>query len=119
MTNGAALLDRLHGRHVHGDGTRAPRPDLVVLAPGLQQTEGCHVLAEMASTPALRDLPVILLGGSKEKRAALAYEAPAGPAFIDKPVGFIAFAGAVAQFPLLALRLVTTVGAPDGGANAA
>ena len=119
VTNGATLLDRLHGRHVHGDGTPAPRPDLVVLAPGLQQTEGRHALAEMASTPALRDLPVILLGGSREDRAALAQEGPAGPTFIDKPIDFLAFAGAVAQFPSLALRLVTTAGEPEGGADAA
>lgn len=119
VTNGAALLDRLHGRHVHGDGTRAPRPDLVLLAPGLQQTEGRHALAEMANTPALRDLPVILQGGSREDRAAAAQEGAAEPTFIDKPVDFVAFAGAVARFPSLALRLVTTAAEPEAGPDAA
>ena len=33
VTNGAALLDHLQGRHVHGDGTPAPRPDLVISRP--------------------------------------------------------------------------------------
>ena len=108
VTRGAALLDHLHGRHVHGDGTPAPRPDLVLLDIGLQQTEGRHALAEMADTPALRDLPVILLGATKEDRAALPQSEAAGPAFIEEPIEFGAFAGAVAQFPSLALQLVTT-----------
>ena len=116
VTNGAALLDHLHGRHVHGDGTPAPRPDLVLLDPGLQQTEGRHALAEIAGTPALRELPVILLGGSREDRSALAREGPAGPVFIDKPIEFNTFASAVAQFPSLALQLVTAAGEPDGTA---
>ena len=119
VTNGAALLNHLHGRHVHGDGTPAPRPDLVILDPGLQQTEGRHALAEIADTPALRDLPVILLGGSKESRAGLPRAGAAEPVFIDQPIDFIAFAGAVAAFPSLALRLVTEAGGPAGTAGAA
>ena len=119
VTNGAALLDRLHGRHLHGDGTPAPRPDLVLLDPGLQQTEGRHALAEMAATPALRDLPVILLGASREERAALPQQGAAGPVFIDTPIAFDAFADAVAQFPSLALRLVTAAPEPEGGSGAA
>ncbi len=119
VTNGAALLDHLHGRHVHGDGTPAPRPDLVLLDPGLQQTEGRHALAEMAATPALRDLPVILLGASREERAALPQSGAAGPVFIDTPIAFGAFAGAVAQFPSLALRLVTAIPEPEDGSGPA
>ena len=116
VTNGTLLLDHLHGRHVHGDGTPAPRPDLVLLNPGLQQTEGRHALAEIAGTPALRDLPVILLGGSRDDRSALAQAGPAGPVFIDKPIDFGTFASAVAHFPSLALQLVTAAGKPDGTA---
>ena len=119
MTNGAALLNHLHGRHVHGDGTPAPRPDLVILDPGLQQTEGRHALAEIAATPALNDLPVILLGGSKNDRVDLPWGGTAEPVFIDQPIDFIAFAGAVAAFPSLALRLVTKAQGPAGAAGAA
>ena len=116
VTNGAALLDHLHGRHVHGDGTPAPRPDLVLLDLGLQQTEGRHALAEIADTAALRDLPVILLGATKDDRAGLPQTEAAAPAFIEKPIEFGAFAGAVAQFPSLALRLVTTAAQSAGAA---
>ncbi len=119
VTNGAALLNQLHGRHVRGDGTPAPRPDLVILDPGLQQTEGRHALAEIADTPALRDLPVILLGGSKGDRAGLPWAGTVEPVFIDQPIDFIAFAGAVAAFPSLALRLVTKAEGPAGTAGAA
>ena len=118
VTNGAALRDHMHGRHVHGDGTPAPRPDLLLLNPGLQQTEGAQVFAEIAGTPALRDLPVIALGASKDERAALLGAEAPEPAFIDKPVAFNAFAGAVAQFPSLALQLVTAAGEPTDAGGA-
>ena len=119
VTNGAALLDHLQGRHVHGDGSPAPRPDLVILDPGLQQTEGRHALAEIAASPALRDLPVILLGRSRDDRADLPWAGTAEPVFIETPIDFIAFAGAVAAFQSLALRLVTKAEGPAGTAGAA
>ena len=101
--------------------TARPRQgrDLVILDPGLQQTEGRHALAEIAATPALRDLPVILLGGSRDDRADLPWAGPAEPVFIETPIDFIAFAGAVAAFPSLALRLVTKAEGPAGTAGAA
>ena len=40
VTNGAALLDHLQGRHLRGDGTPTPRPDLVILDPGLATDGG-------------------------------------------------------------------------------
>ena len=62
---------------------------------------------------------MILLGGSKDHRADLPWAGPAGPVFIETPIDFIAFAGAVAAFPSLALRLVTKAEGPAGTAGAA
>ena len=117
VTDGAALVDHLHGRRIFGDGAAAPRPDLVLLDPGLPGMDVRQLLAETAGTPALRDLPVVVLGASRGDRAALS-DAGAAVAFIDKPIDFGALAGAVAQFPSLALRLITAAEEPAGGAGA-
>ena len=119
VTDGAALMDHLHGRHTYGDGVPAPRPDLVLLDLGLPEMDGRRVLAEMAGAPGLRDLPVIVLGASRDQRGALSDAGAAGPAFIDKPIEFGTFADAVAPFPSIALRLITAAGEPAGAAGTA
>ena len=119
VTNGPALIEHVHGRHVFGAGAPAPRPDLILLDLDLPEMDGRQVLAEIADAPALRNLPVVVLNASREDRAALSSEDDRGPAFIDKPIDFVALAGAVSAFPSLALRLVTKAEGPAGTAGAA
>ena len=117
VTNGAALMEHLHGRRMFGAGVPAPRPDLVLLALDLPEMDGRRVLAEIAGTPALHDLPVIVLGASRDDRAGMLPAADTVRAFIPKPVDFGALADAVAPFPSLALRLVTAADVPAGAAG--
>ena len=112
VTNHAALIDHLHGRHIFGAGARAPRPDLVLLDLDSPEIDGRRALAEIADTPALHDLPVVALSASKAEPADLPAAGEAGRAFVTKPIEFGALAGAVAAFPSLALRLVTEAGEP-------
>ena len=116
VTNRAALMDHLHGRHVFGGGVRAPRPDLVLVDLDSPEIDGRQVLAEIAETPALHDLPLVVLSASKTAPTGLPSVGEAGRAFVAKPVEFGALAGAVAAFPSLALRLVT---AAEGSAGTA
>ena len=117
VTNRAALMDHLHGRHVFGAGVRAPRPDLVLLDLDSAEIDGRQVLAEMAETPALHDLPVVVLSASKADPAGLPSAGEAGRVIVSKPIEFGALAGAVAAFPSLALRLVTATGEEAGAAG--
>ena len=112
VTTRAALMDHLHGRHVVGDGTPAPRPDLVLLDLDSAEMDGRQALAEIAAHPALHDLPLVVLSASKTEPADLPPAGAAGRAFVSKPIEFGALAGAIATFPSLALRLVTAAGEP-------
>ena len=117
VTNRVALIHHLYGRHVFGGGVRAPRPDLVLLDLDSPVTDGRQVLAEIADTPALHDLPVIVLSASKADPSGLPPAGEAGRVFVSKPIDFGALAGAVAAFPSLALRLVTAAEESAGTAG--
>ena len=117
VTNRAALMDHLHGRHVFGGGARAPRPDLVLLDLDSPEIDGRQVLAEIADTPALQGLPVIVLSASKAEPSDLPPAGGAGRVFVSKSIEFGALAGAVSEFPSLALRLVTAAEAAAGTAG--
>ena len=119
VTNHAAVMDHMHGRHIFGAGVRAPRPDLVLLDLDSPEIDGRRVLAEIADTPALHDLPFVVLSASKAEPSGLPAAGEAGRAFVTKPIEFGALAGAVAAFPSLALRLVTAAEEPAGTAGGA
>ena len=114
VTNRSALMDHLHGRHVFGDGTPAPRPDLVLLDLDSAEMDGRQVLTDVAGDPALHDLPLVVLSTAKAEPSGLPPAGEAGRAFITKPIEFGALAGAVAAFPSLALRLVTAAETASG-----
>ena len=118
VTNRAALMDHLHGRHIFGGGVRAPRPDLVLLDLDSPEVDGRQVLADMADTPALQALPVIGLSASKPDPAGVPPAGEGGRELVSKPIDFGGFAGAVAAFPSLALRLVTAAKEPADTAGA-
>ena len=117
VTNRSALMEHLHGRHVFGDDVPAPRPDLVMLDLDGPEIDGRQVLSDIADSPALHDLPVIVLSASKAEPSGLPPAGEAGRVFVSKPIDFGALAGAVSAFPSLALRLVTAAGEPSGTAG--
>jgi CheY-like chemotaxis protein len=114
VTDGAALMDHLHGHRTYGDDNApAPRPDLILLDLDMPEKDGGQVLAEIDADPMLRDVPIIVLTVSRDDGSVLPHDDRAGRAFITKPIDFPSFAEAIAQFESLAFRLVTsTTGRP-------
>jgi chemotaxis family two-component system response regulator Rcp1 len=52
--------------HLHSsEGNELERPDLVLLDLNLPKKNGCEVLAEMKSDPALKQIPVLVMTSSK------------------------------------------------------
>lgn len=83
VQTGEAAIDWLFRRNDFAD---APRPDLVILDLNLPGTNGHAVLEEVRSDPALAEIPMVVLTGSRsEADVATAYENGAN-AYLVKPV---------------------------------
>lgn len=118
VTDGAALMDHLHGRRTYGDDDApAPRPDLILLDLAMPEKDGGRVLAEIDADPVLRDVPIIVLTVSRDDGTVLPLDDREGRAFITKPIDFVTFADAIAQFDTLAFRLVTSSTGRPGSAG--
>jgi CheY-like chemotaxis protein len=84
------LDDYLHGRHPFDQPITSPKPSLIIIDHDLPETGGIAAVRAIKSNPALRRLPVVVLGsrlGPEEHNAA--YEAGANT-LINKPVTFLA-----------------------------
>lgn len=81
-SDGVEALDFLYRREEYDD---APRPDIVLLDPGLPRKDGEEVLAEVRDDPDLSRIPVIVLASSRaEERVERFYELQAN-AYLVKP----------------------------------
>jgi chemotaxis family two-component system response regulator Rcp1 len=90
--NGMAAMDFLRRR---GDFPEAPRPDLVLLDLNLPRLSGREVLKQMKDDPELRRIPVIVLSTSDAQRdVSESYDLHAN-CYINKPVDFDQFLGAI------------------------
>jgi len=65
VNNGIEAMNFLLRRGPHAS---APRPDLVVLDLNLPAKPGREILAEMAASPEIRDVPVAVLTSSRSER---------------------------------------------------
>lgn len=113
----AKLINRLH---IVDDGvkamqflrrqepyTDAPRPHLILLDLNLPKKNGREVLAEIKADDDLKTIPVIVLtSSSAEEDVVGSYKLHAN-SYITKPVGFEAFAEAVASIENFWLAVVT------------
>ena len=97
-----------------GDFAAKPKPDLIFLDLNMPRMNGYEVLAELKTDPELRDIPVIVLTTSKDKKAVRrAYQSQAS-SYIVKPVSFddlVHVASAVADYWLKIVRLPPRPGA--------
>lgn len=79
--DGVEAMDYLH----QTESGIAPRPDLILLDLNLPRKNGREVLAEVKSSPALRQIPVLVMTSSRaEEDVAAAYALKAN-CFITKP----------------------------------
>jgi two-component system, chemotaxis family, response regulator Rcp1 len=78
---------------LRGSGARSP--GLILLDLDIQEKGGLAVVAEIKSDPALRFIPVVVLGASRaDQDIQAAYELGAN-SYVIKPVGLLAFFAAI------------------------
>lgn len=91
VKDGEEALDFLYRRGRWGNGTRAPKPGLVLLDIKLPKLDGHGVLRHIKGDPELRTIPVVMLTTStREDEVAESYHAGAN-SFVSKPVQFVEF----------------------------
>lgn len=113
----AKLINRLH---IVDDGvkamqflrreapyTDAPRPHLILLDLNLPKKNGREVLAEIKASDELKTIPVIVLTSSSAEEDVMGSYKLHANSYITKPVGFEAFAEAVASIENFWLAVVT------------
>ena len=61
VDDGEALMDYLHRRGSYTAREQAPRPDLILLDLNMPRKSGHEALAEIRTTPELRDIPIVVL----------------------------------------------------------
>jgi CheY-like chemotaxis protein len=103
--HGEDALDYLFRRGAWAEEARSPRPKLVLLDLRLPRVDGIQVLGIIKSTPALRDIPVVILTTSdSEQDMARAYARHAN-SYLVKPVDHQRFSDLVASIESYWLEL--------------
>ncbi|MDP3717515.1 MAG: response regulator [Acidobacteriota bacterium] len=86
--DGEDLMDYLHRRGAYQDPATAPRPQLILLDLSMPRKSGLEALAEIKATPALRQIPVIIMTtSSQDEEICRSYDLGAS-SFVTKPVRF-------------------------------
>ena len=112
MEDGEELLDYLFQRNNYSDPAKAPRPDLILLDLNMPKKDGREALKEIKSSPALKNIPVVVLTTSKaEEDIYQTYELGVN-SFISKPV---TFEGMVETMKTLSLYWFNVVSLPSDG----
>lgn len=105
--DGVEAIDFLRRKGKYFD---APRPDLILLDLNMPRMNGRQVLAEIKEDCALKDIPVVVLTGSRELDDIVkSYDLHAN-CYVTKPTDFeqfIVMVKSVTNFCLTALKLST------------
>jgi CheY-like chemotaxis protein len=104
-TDGAEALDYLFARGKHAGRDPKQLPSIVLLDLNLPKLDGREVLQAIRANPTTRELPVIVLTTSAEPFDVEASYALGVNSYIQKPVDFEQFVGAVRQVGLYWLVL--------------
>ena len=81
--------------HRKGEFAKVPTPHLILLDMQLPDEEGRHVLAEIRAKEELKDIPVVVLAGSLNRRASLHVQQLHGDGLMSNPVELDNFIGVV------------------------
>ena len=74
-----------------GTYANAPRPDIILLDLNLPKKDGREVLTEIKNDPALKEIPVVVLTGSKADQDILTSYKYHANCFVTKPVNMEQF----------------------------
>jgi CheY-like chemotaxis protein len=89
--DGDEALDFLFHRGRYADPAKAPRPGVILLDLNLPGTDGREVLSEIKASPALKQIPVIVLTTSSDERDFDACYRAGASSYIQKPVDLEGF----------------------------
>ena len=104
VKDGVEALDFLHRREPYAD---APRPDLILLDLNMPRKNGREVLAEIKADFDLKVIPVVVLTTSSAGEDVLRSYKLHANCYITKPVGYEAFAAAIASLENFWFAVVT------------
>ncbi len=68
VSDGYELIQYLHHRGPYAEPGEAPDPGLILLDLNMPMRNGTEVLAELKSTPHLREIPIVILTTSSAER---------------------------------------------------
>ncbi|MDR3671050.1 MAG: response regulator [Holophaga sp.] len=105
--DGVEALDILYGTPGHPAGRM---PSVVLLDLKLPKLDGLEVLRRIRSEPATARLPVVVMTTSREERDIVSSYELGANSYVQKPVGFEAFAEAVRFLGLYWLLLNVPAG---------
>jgi CheY-like chemotaxis protein len=90
--DGVEALEFLYGQ---GQGASGRLPSVVLLDLKLPRLDGLEVLRRIRSEPTTAHLPVVVMTTSREERDIVASYRLGANSYVQKPVGFEAFAEAI------------------------
>jgi CheY-like chemotaxis protein len=93
--DGDEALDYLFHRGIYSDPVSAPRPAVILLDLNLPGTDGREVLAKIKKDDSIKNIPVIVLTTSTDKRDIEACYNDGANSFIQKPVDLPKFIEAI------------------------
>lgn len=93
--DGDDALDFLHRRGSYDGQSGTPLPGIVLLDLNLPGTDGREVLAEIKGSPALKQIPVVVLTTSSDPRDIDACYKAGANSYIQKPVDMDGFLKAI------------------------
>jgi CheY-like chemotaxis protein len=95
VENGVELLDYLHRRGKYIKPSDAPRPGLILLDLNMPRKDGREALGEIRDDPALANIPVVVMTGSKEDEDFWRARNLGANIYLVKPVTFEALVNIV------------------------
>jgi len=95
VEDGAELMDYLHHRGKYIKASHAPRPGLILLDLNMPHKDGREALGEIRADPALAEIPVVVMTGSKEDEDFWRARNLGANIYLVKPVTFEALINVV------------------------
>jgi CheY-like chemotaxis protein len=86
--DGRELLDYLYNNGDFADPEKYPKPNLILLDLHMPRVDGLEALAIIKSDPQLKNIPVLILTTSREKRDIALAEQAGASSFLSKPEVF-------------------------------
>jgi two-component system response regulator len=100
LQDGAAALDFIFGKGEFKDRNISNVPKIVLLDLNMPKVGGLEVLRQIKSDDRTKSIPVVIMTSSKEEQDIIESYKHGVNGYVVKPVGFDAFAKAVADLGL-------------------